>query len=182
MKKFIYIIALITLGYGINNNYICEAHYTKKSLFGKTIVNIKRKINFKKSKINLIDEINISICPKKFFIIGDYICKPQYKGKLKIISDYQIHKNEIILNSHNKKFKINDDLRFKQKIEEERGYNNCNNQGKLAKYCYKSKNVFEKHWNNKRKEIQSYAKENIILYITNHSLKDKTLNINFKCK
>ena len=76
MKKIILIISIINFLFAFSkNNYICKTNYINKSFFGKTITKIKRKINFSKEKIKITENINISICPKKFFIIGSCICE-----------------------------------------------------------------------------------------------------------
>jgi len=191
MKKIILLlITLIIPTFAISKKdligqYICKGTLTNKNMFGKTILNIIRELNISENKISINENIKIEICPKKFFIIGSYICIPQYKGFIKITGKYHLKDNKLILKANERKTIIEDDLKYKKEIEHKKGYDNCSEQGKLSKICYKAKNIFEKQWKNKSKQIQNYKKEDIILIYEDKEnpfyFKDKSYKIEFEC-
>jgi len=187
MKKIIFLLFLLKslLALSINDikgNYICKTQYENKSLTGKTITKIKRDIQIKNNKFYMKEHISIDICPKSFIIIGPYKCYPQYRGTIITEGKYKFKNNRLISTALERKTIIKDDLDFKRKYEHKKYYDRCNQSG-LEKMCYKSKNIFEKQWNKKAKQIRKYKKEDIILIYKDIPLffKDKLWNLDFEC-
>jgi len=189
MKKIIFLSLAITTIFAIPKEeligeYICKAQYVYLHLLGKMITNITREINISKNTITIKEDINMSTCPKKFLIIGSYKCVPSYKGTVYMKGKYHLKGNKLIFKTNERKTTIKDDLKYKQKIEHEYGFDKCNKMKKFSKYCYKSKNSFEKRWRRKHNILENYKQNDIIFkYIENNQFlfHDNFWDIEFEC-